>query len=226
MDSVSTESIPERILAMTSKKRTPRPATEARELKLNASQAKLLELLETKPIVVASGVAGSGKTFAALVYASRMLKRGRIDKIVIVRSPLEMGRSRLGYLPGSASEKMAPYLEPVYTIAKKLGIPEEAIVCYPLCHIQGLTFEDAVIVADEVQNLDIDEFRALVSRLGVTSAIILCGDPEQDTRGSGGFPVFMKAVERLDCVGIQHFTEQDNMRHPAITAVLGALRGL
>jgi phosphate starvation-inducible PhoH-like protein len=160
------------------------------------------------------------------VYASRALKRGQVDKIIIVRSPLEMGRSRLGYLPGSASEKMAPYLEPIFTIAKKLGIPEEAIVCYPLCHIQGLTFEDAVVVADEVQNLDIDEFRALISRLGNNSSMILAGDPQQDTRSSGGLPIFMKAVDNLECVGIQHFTEHDNMRHPAIVAVLEALRGL
>ena len=211
---------------MTSKKRIPKTDPEARELKLNGSQTRLLELLQTKPIVVASGVAGTGKTFAALVYASRALKRGQVDKIIIVRSPLEMGRSRLGYLPGSASEKMAPYLEPIFTIAKKLGIPEEAIVCYPLCHIQGLTFEDAVVVADEVQNLDIDEFRALISRLGNNSSMILAGDPQQDTRSSGGLPIFMKAVDNLECVGIQHFTEHDNMRHPAIVAVLEALRGL
>ena len=194
--------------------------------KFNASQTSALELLDAKPIVVLSGCAGTGKSYVALAWASEMLRTHKVDKIAFVRSPLEMGRSKIGYIPGTTSEKMAPYTGPIFAIAKKLGLPEGIISCHPLCHVQGMTFERTVVIVDEVQNMDIDEFRAIVTRLGIGSSMILCGDPEQDTRNIGGFPRFIEAVKCLNCVGIQYFTESDNMRHPAIAQVLRALKSL
>ena len=88
-----------------------------------------------------------------------------------------------------------------------------------------MTFEDTTVIVDECQNFDIEEFRALVTRLGKTSQMIFCGAPEQDTRRIGQLPLFLDRVAGLSHVRIQRFTAEDNMRHPAIVEVLDALEG-
>ena len=197
-----------------------------RRHKLNGSQQNLWYLADTLPIAIGVGCAGTGKTYCALAWAKQALDAKRIEQVVYVRSPLELGRSRLGALPGSVDEKMAPYLAPLHAIAKELGIVPEALNTFPLPYIQGMTFTGACVILDEAQNLSIEEFRALVTRLGKDSSLIILGDPEQDTRGMGGFPIFLKAVAHCPSVGIQVFDAKDNMRHPVIVEVLEALKGL
>jgi phosphate starvation-inducible PhoH-like protein len=198
----------------------------ARRPKLNSAQLGLFAILEEKPIAVATGCAGTGKTFAALAWSKIALARKQIEQIIYLRSPMEMGRSRVGFVPGDLKEKMAPYAVPIFAIAKKLGIPESLIQIHATGFVQGMTFEKSAIIVDEVQNLDIEEFRAIITRMGQGSRMILAGDPQQDTRNLGDMGIFLKAVENLDSVGIQHFIESHNMRHPAIMEVLGALKGL
>ena len=89
-----------------------------------------------------------------------------------------------------------------------------------------MTFSKAFVILDEAQNLSIEEFRSLVTRLGKDSRLAIIGDCAQDTRGMGGLPVFLRAVNGLPSVGIQVFAAKDNMRHPVIIEVLTALRGL
>lgn len=197
-----------------------------RRLKLNESQQNFWYLAEQLPIVIGAGDAGTGKTFVSLAWAKHAIETNVVEKIIYVRSPLEMGRSKLGALPGTASEKMAPYLAPLYAIAKDLNIHPDLIEPYALPYIQGMTFSGACVILDEAQNLSIEEFRALVTRLGKDSRLLILGDPAQDTRGMGGLPVFIKAVSGLDCVGLQVFDAKDNMRHAAIVKVLEALKGL
>lgn len=197
-----------------------------RKSKFNQSQQRAWELLSEFPVVILAGPAGCGKTHVAVEYAATAVREKRFDKIVFVRSPMEMGRSRLGFTPGTVAEKMAPYTAPIFAIAKKFGLKAEDIECHPLGFVQGMTFEDSVVIVDEVQNFDIEEFRAIVTRLGRGSQMILAGDPQQDTRKFGGFQVFLDNVQSLPSVGIQHFTDADNMRHPVIIEVLKALEGL
>ena len=218
---------------MARKRKTPVSQNETtsfheapRRLKLNESQQSLWYLADTLPLAVGVGPAGTGKTYAALAWAKAALDAKRIEQICYIRSPLEMGRSKLGFIPGSAQEKMQPYLAPLHAIAKELGIHPDCLYTLPLPYIQGMTFSKAGVILDAAQNLCIEEFRALVTRLGRDSSLIILGDPEQDTRGMGGLPVFLRAVNGLPSVGIQVFDAKDNMRHPVIIEVLTALRGL
>lgn len=191
--------------------------------KFNQSQQRAWELLQQFPVVCLVGPAGCGKSHVAVEHAAIAVRQKRFEKIVFVRSPMEMGRSRLGFVPGDIKEKMAPYTAPIFAIAKKFGVKPEDIECHPLGFVQGMTFENSVVIVDEVQNLDLEEFRAIVTRLGQGSQMILAGDPRQDTRHIGGFGVFLDKVKSLPSVGIQHFTDADNMRHPVIIEILNAL---
>lgn len=194
--------------------------------KLNQSQQRAWQLLQELPVVILAGPAGCGKTHVALEHAATAVRQKRFEKIVFVRSPMEMGRSRLGFTPGTVAEKMAPYTAPIFAIGKKFGLKPEQLECHPLGFVQGMTFEDSVVIVDEVQNFDLEEFRAIVTRLGKGSQMILCGDPDQDTRHVGGFQVFLDKVESVPSVGIQYFTAADNMRHSVIVEILEALKGL
>lgn len=204
----------------------PEAPAPAKRVTLNGSQKALFAALEERPVVVGIGPPGTGKTFACMVWARDAMRRGEIENIVFVRSPLELGKSRLGYLPGTAEEKMSPFCAPMYAIAAKLGIKKEAITCWPLGHIQGMTFENSVIIVDEIQNFDMDEYRAMVSRMGVGSVLCLIGDPEQDTRNVGQITKFVAAMRTVDCVSVVQFSGADNMRHPAIVKMLAALKGI
>jgi phosphate starvation-inducible PhoH-like protein len=191
--------------------------------KFNASQESGMKLLQEFPIVALVGPAGSGKTHLALEYAGGAIRRQRAERVFFVRSPVEMGRSSLGFIPGEPHEKMAPYVAHAKEIAKSIGISEHALSVVPLCYVQGRTFTDAVVIVDECQVLDLDEFRAIVTRLGKGSSMIFCGDPAQDTRHRGQFRVFLDKIEGLSCVAVQRFSTADNMRHPAIVEILNAL---
>lgn len=218
---------------MARKRKTPVSQNETtsfheapRRLKLNESQQNFWYLAEQLPIVIGSGDAGTGKTFVSLAWAKHAIEANIVEKIIYVRSPLEMGRARCGALPGSIQDKLAVYLAPLYAIAKDLNIHPDLIETYALPFIQGMTFSGACVILDEAQNLSIEEFRALVTRLGKDSRLLILGDPAQDTRGMGGLPVFIKAVSDLDCVGNVVFDARDNMRHPSIVRILEALKGL
>jgi phosphate starvation-inducible PhoH-like protein len=197
-----------------------------KRFRLNDSQQNAWYLFQNLPIVCLEGDAGTGKSWCALAWGKQAIESGLVEKIIYVRSPLEMGRSRMGALPGTSNEKMAPYLAPLQAIAKDLGIHPDLIEAYPLPYIQGMTFSNSFVILDEAQNLSIEEFRALVTRLGKDSRLAIIGDCAQDTRGMGGYPIFLKAVNGLPSVGIQHFNASDNMRHPVIVEVLTALKGL
>lgn len=197
-----------------------------RRLEYNESQREGHKLLQQFPFVALIGPAGSGKTHLALDYAAKQIRRQQADKIYFVRKPSDMGRSSLGYLPGEANEKMAPYVAHAKEMGKEVGISEHAIFVVPLCYVQGRTFNDAIVIVDECQTLDIPEFRGIFTRLGKNSQMIFVGDPMQDSRREGKLRLFLSRVEGLSCFGVQYFTAADNMRHPAINEVWNAVEDL
>jgi phosphate starvation-inducible protein PhoH len=200
--------------------RTKQEATGSKEF--NSSQKEAWKLLQELPIVCLIGPPGCGKTYVAAEYAAHLVKKNKAENIVYMRMPVEMGRSRLGYLQGSLNEKMAPYAEPIFAICKKTGISPHSLKIAAPGYVQGVTFDDAVVIVDECQVFDVEEFKAVVTRLGKNSKLIFCGDPTQDTRRMGQLPFILSVLSKLPSVGIQYFNYNDNMRHPVIVEVATA----
>lgn len=149
-------------------------------------QEGLLSALSTSNQVIVLGPAGTGKTYVTTTYASNEYLVGAINKIVITRPHVAVGKD-LGFLPGDLAEKTHPWAMPVLDVLREhLGankletdIKNGNIEVAPLALIRGRTFNDAFIIVDEAQNLTIDEVKALLTRVGENSTIVLNGDAMQ-----------------------------------------------
>jgi len=155
----------------------------------NKEQRFAIEALmdENIPIVTLTGLAGSGKTFLAIMAGLEMIQEGTYNRIVITRSIQPVGRD-LGYLPGDIKDKMDPWLAPIMdnlrvafkdTSYFKLMFEKGTIEVAPLSYIRGRTFNDAVVLVDEAQNATIHELKTIITRVGMGSKIVLLGDTDQ-----------------------------------------------
>ena len=189
----------------------------------NDSQSIAWRLMETNDITVLMGSPGTGKSFLAAAYAVSGLRSGEYDSIVVLRGISEAGRSRLGYLPGDASEKTMPYMRPVKDAIKKLGFEpddKQTIECLSVGFIQGLTFDNAVVICDESQTLTVDEIKLVIGRLGKRSKLILTGDPRQDIGNvMGGLRRLVETCDGLRGLAIHRFEDCDIVRHGIIAKV-------
>lgn len=138
-------------------------------------------------LVTLTGIAGSGKTFLTLMAALEGLQEDKYDRIVITRSIQPVGRD-LGYLPGSLSEKMTPWLAPIAdnvrhafkdTTYFDLMIEKGSIEIAPLAYIRGRTFNNSFVIVDEAQNATIHELKTIITRVGANSKVVLLGDTDQ-----------------------------------------------
>jgi phosphate starvation-inducible PhoH-like protein len=195
-----------------------------RRFRLNGSQELALEAINNHAVSVLIGNAGTGKSFVALYAAREFLQTGAVEKVIVVRSPLEIARARIGFLPGEIDLKMAPWAAASKAIAKELGI-EPSVEFLPLGFIQGMTFRHAMVIVEECQSLTLAEFEAVVTRLGVGSTMVMTGDPHQDIARSGGLGPFIRAVESVNGVAIVRFNPADNQRHPIVRDICQALWG-
>jgi phosphate starvation-inducible protein PhoH len=195
-----------------------------KRFKLNGSQERACESIRQHPISLLLGNAGGGKSFAALYMARELLRANKIEKVVIVRSPLEVSRAGLGFLGGSLEDKLAPWAAASRAMGKELGIADQLEFIH-LGHIQGYTFTDTMVIVEECQSLTLAEFEAVVTRLGLGSVMVFTGDALQDIRRSGGLGPFVRAVQHVNGVSIVHFDPKDNQRHPIIREICAALWG-
>ena len=186
---------------------------------LNFAQGQYIDSIKTNNIVFGIGSAGTGKTYLAANYAAKLLFHKQVEKIVITRPNVESGPS-MGHLPGELSEKYAPYLEPFNDCFRKfLGksfyeycLKTTAIEPIPLGFMRGRSFDDAVILADEMQNASSSELKMFLSRIGKNCKIIISGDPKQTDINNSGL---MDAVNRLHSikgVDVVHFLDSDIVR--------------
>jgi phosphate starvation-inducible PhoH-like protein len=168
---------------------------------LNYAQQLYVEAIEDSEIIFGIGSAGTGKTFIATHYAANQLYHKRIERVILTRPNVEVGRG-LGFLPGTIEEKYEPYLEPFDAIFSKfLGkgfyeycLKSKSIDPRPLTHMRGATFDNCIVLVDECQNMTKTEFKMMLSRIGKNCKFILSGDPSQaDIPGSG----LQDAVDRL-----------------------------
>ena len=198
---------------------------------LNYIQGEYLEAIRQNDIVFGIGSAGTGKTYIAATYAAGELFHRRIQKIILTRPNVETGRG-LGFLPGELEEKYAPFLQPfesIFTKSLGKGFYEYAlktgdIYPKPLGFMRGSTFENCIVLMDEVQNCTKEELKMVLSRIGRNCKMILSGDPDQvDISDSG----LMDAVTRLtgiEGVEVVRFRDEDIVRSKLCKSIIMAYK--
>lgn len=189
----------------------------------NDSQSIAWRLMEANDITVLIGSPGTGKSFLAAAYAVSGLQSGEYDSIIILRSTTQSIRFEIGHLPGTTEDKTRPFMRPVKDAITKLGFEpddKQTIECIPVGFIQGLTFDNAVVICDESQTLTEDEIKLVVGRLGKRSKLILTGDPRQDVGNvMGGLRRLVETCGGLKGLAIHRFEDCDIVRHGIIAKV-------
>lgn len=186
---------------------------------LNYIQGEYLEAIKNNEIIFGVGSAGTGKTYVAASYAAGELFHRRIDKIILTRPNVETGRG-LGFLPGELDEKYAPYLQPFDTVfMRTLGkgfyeyaLKSKDIEPKPIGFMRGSSFDNAIILVDEVQNLTKTEFKMLLSRIGKNCKVILSGDPKQVDIPDSGLGDAVRRLQGIPGIEIVHFMDEDIVR--------------
>jgi phosphate starvation-inducible PhoH-like protein len=167
----------------------------------------------------------------AASYAAGELFHRRIQKIILTRPNVETGRG-LGFLPGELDEKYAPYLDPFDQVFKRtLGagfyeyaLKSKTIEPKPLGFMRGASFENAIILVDEVQNMTKTEFKMLLSRIGKNCKVILSGDPDQTDIQDSGLPDAVKRLTGLAGIEIVRFLDEDIVRSKMCKQIIMAYR--
>jgi len=196
------------------------------------NQKKYVEAILAKDLVVGVGPAGTGKTYLAAVCALRALRAQEVKRIILTRPIVEAGE-KLGYLPGDVSEKVHPYLRPLYDAFHALLGPEkfralradEVIETVPLAYMRGRTLEDAFIILDEAQNTMPEQMKMFLTRMGLGSRMVVTGDVTQiDLREKekSGLVLIKDILKKVPGVKFVHFTGKDVSRHPLVKEILAA----
>jgi phosphate starvation-inducible protein PhoH and related proteins len=202
----------------------------------SANQVPYMEALARDEIIFALGPAGTGKTYLAVAQAVAMLITGAVQRLVLSRPAVEAGE-RLGFLPGDMKEKVDPYLRPIYDalydclpaeqVERRIASGEIEIA--PLAFMRGRTLADSFIILDEAQNTTAAQMKMFLTRFGMNSRMVICGDPHQvDIPGGERMSGLNDAVNRLEGVdGIQtiRFNSSDVVRHPLVGRIVDAYEG-
>lgn len=200
----------------------------------NDSQKRLLKSIKENQITICNGVAGSGKTLCSVYMALSLLKEQSnfYQKILLVKSVTTLKNEELGFLKGDLKEKVQPYMESFKTNAKKLfnitsnvdALFESSIVHFvPLAYIRGNTFDNAIIILDETQNVSVDNARTLLTRIGENSKIICLGDMTQidlKNKLESSLSILLDIFKDTEDVGTIIMDENDeNCRNPIIKMI-------
>lgn len=206
---------------------------------LTENQQKFLSLAADKSvkIIFVSGPAGTSKTFLSVLHALKMINEKRVSDLVYIRSAVESADAKLGFLPGEADEKMAPYIQPlldklVEMLPKgdiDMLLKEERVTGIPVGFLRGLNWNAKVIIADESQNLTYKELFTLITRTGEFSKVFILGDPEQsDINGKSGF---IKMIDHFDDeesrqngIHVFRFSEDDIVRSGLVQFIIRKVR--
>ena len=171
---------------------------------LNPMQDSLLNHIHNQDLIVAMGPAGTGKTYCSVMKAAQLFLKGEYTKIVLTRANISTGRS-LGFFPGTLEEKMTPWLMPMISVLEEafgksyyeLLSKRGSIEIQPLETIRGRSFDSSIILVDECQQLTFDEVKAITTRIGRDSKLVLMGDVAQsDLSGRPGIMPFVKMCEK------------------------------
>lgn len=206
-------------------------AGEKRIRAKTAGQVQYLKSIDQHTVVFGLGPAGTGKTYLAMAKAVEALINKKCSRIILTRPAVEAGE-RLGYLPGTLSEKIDPYLRPLFDALQEM-LPAESLNKFlesgvvevaPLAYMRGRTLNDAFIILDEAQNTTSEQMKMFLTRLGFNSKMIITGDTTQVDL-PGGKSGLASAVEILSAVEDLHVTRlssKDVVRHELVTRIVNA----
>src|SRR5512132_3262264 len=209
---------------VSSRGRTIRPKT--------LNQKHYVDAIDAHTVVFGIGPAGTGKTYLAMAKAVAALQAKQVNRIILTRPAVEAGE-RLGFLPGTLSDKIDPYLRPLYDALHDMVDPESiprlmasgTIEVAPLAYMRGRTLNDAFVILDEAQNTTAEQMKMFLTRLGFGSKIVVTGDVTQiDLPGStrSGLQVVRDILDGVEDVHFARLTSADVVRHRLVTDIVDA----
>ncbi len=197
-----------------------------------ANQADYMASMGRYDLVFGLGPAGTGKTFLAVAHGAGLLMRGEVDRLIVTRPAVEAGE-RLGFLPGDLTEKVDPYMAPVWESLTQIMGSEQMrrrrdkgeIEVAPVAFMRGRTLAHAYVIVDEAQNLSRLQMKMVLTRLGEGARMAVTGDPSQidllNARDSG-LAHAVAILEGVEGVGVTRFTAADVVRHPLVARIVDA----
>jgi phosphate starvation-inducible PhoH-like protein len=200
------------------------------------NQQQLIEIIENNTVILAAGPAGCGKTKISVSYGIEKLLTGKYKRLIITRPVVEAGE-HLGYLPGSASEKIDPYLQPIYYelshyLSKRdletfinNGVNrrgENEIVIAPLAYMRGMNYHDSYMILDESQNCTKEQIKLFITRVGFNSKAVLVGDDKQSDlpNNKSGLSFWCEKLQDINNVAVFKLENSDIIRNPVISDIL------
>jgi phosphate starvation-inducible PhoH-like protein len=198
-------------------------------------QTGYMEALARDDMIFALGPAGTGKTYLAVAQAVSQLISGSVDRLILSRPAVEAGE-RLGFLPGDMKDKVDPYLRPLYdalydmlpTEQVERRITSGEIEIAPIAFMRGRTLNDAFVILDEAQNTTPMQMKMFLTRFGMRSRMVICGDPNQTDLPVGVQSGLNDAVAKLDGIpkiAMVRFSAADVVRHPLVGKIVEAYEG-
>lgn len=197
-----------------------------------ANQAKYLHAIATHDINFGIGPAGTGKTFLAVASAVEALNESRVQRLILVRPAVEAGE-KLGFLPGDLTQKVDPYLRPLYdALYEMLGVEKvvkllekNVIEIAPLAYMRGRTLNDAFVILDEAQNTTIEQMKMFLTRIGYGSTAVITGDVTQidlPKHQKSGLKDALEVLHNVNGISFTFFESRDVVRHPLVARIVNA----
>jgi phosphate starvation-inducible PhoH-like protein len=197
-----------------------------------ANQARYLHAIATNDINFGIGPAGTGKTYLAVASAVDALEDDRVQRLILVRPAVEAGE-KLGFLPGDLTQKVDPYLRPLYdALYEMLGFEKVAklierniIEIAPLAYMRGRTLNDSFVILDEAQNTTVEQMKMFLTRIGFGSVAVVTGDVTQTDLPKhvrSGLRDAIEVLNNVDGISFTFFNSKDVVRHPLVQRIVRA----
>ena len=199
------------------------------------TQTEYMTELARQDVIFALGPAGTGKTYVAVAQAVSQLITGSVQRLILSRPAVEAGE-RLGFLPGDMKEKVDPYLRPLYDalydclpaeqVERRIASGEIEVA--PLAFMRGRTLADAFVILDEAQNTTVAQMKMFLTRFGMNSRMVICGDPKQvdlPVPGTSGLADAVSRLEGVEGISVVRFSTADVVRHPIVGRIVEAYEG-
>ncbi|MDP9606811.1 PhoH family protein [Variovorax gossypii] len=199
------------------------------------TQAIYLDNIAKHDITFGIGPAGTGKTYLAVACAVDALERAAVQRIVLTRPAVEAGE-RLGFLPGDLTQKVDPYLRPLYDALYDLmgfekvqkAFERNALEIAPLAFMRGRTLNNAFVILDEAQNTTPEQMKMFLTRIGFGARAVVTGDVSQidlPKNQLSGLIDAERVLKRVNGIAMTHFTSADVVRHPLVAKIVDAYDG-